>query len=362
MKSLTTRAERQSWPKVAIIILNWNGWMDTIECLESLERITYPNCQVIVVDNGSTDNSVEKIKEWARGKIVKRSKFLKSNLTVKPVPSIQYARMVAGSGGAPDKEREIKQLPLPNGALIIIEVGQNLGFSGGNNIGIKLALAQSADYVLLLNNDTVVAPDFLDKMIEAAENNIKVGLVGPKVYYYQDPGTIQYAGGQISLLTGRPIIWAAGEHDKSKLSGCREVTFVTGCSMLVKANVFRDVGFLDEHYFLGMEDVDFSYRSIQKGWKLICCLEARVWHKLGASAGREDVPMVWYYDSRNRLYFVIRRTSGILHKIVFILAFFAMRLFNLWRLPMTGRTEHLRASNRGVFDFALGRMGKGFTA
>ena len=141
-------------PKVSIIILNWNGWRDTIECLESLYQITYPNYDVIIVDNGSEDGSIQKIKEYAESKIKVESKFFEYSSENKPIKIIEYTREEAEAGGG--KEKEITDLP-SNKKMIIIKNEKNYGFAEGNNIAMRYALkALNPDYILLLNNDTVV--------------------------------------------------------------------------------------------------------------------------------------------------------------------------------------------------------------
>ena len=150
----------KDWPKVAIIILNWNGWEDTIECLESVFRISYPNHKVIVVDNGSTDSSMEKIKNWADGKLevltpgpAHHLYHLSHPPVKKPIPYVYYTREEAEKGGNFTIEEKIT-LPYP---LILIQTDENLGFAGGNNVGIKYTLCnKNIDYLLLLNNDIVV--------------------------------------------------------------------------------------------------------------------------------------------------------------------------------------------------------------
>jgi len=164
------------YPKVSIIILNWNGWEDTIECLESLYQITYPNYDVIVVDNGSEDESIEKIKEYAEGNIEVESKFFEYSDRDKPIKIIEYKREEAEAGGG--KEEDIADLP-SNKRMIITKNEKNYGFAEGNNIGMRYALkALNPEYVLLLNNDTVVDKEFLGELVKVWESDEKIGIVG----------------------------------------------------------------------------------------------------------------------------------------------------------------------------------------
>ena len=231
----------KEWPKVAIVILNWNGWQDTIECLESLQRITYPNYQVIVVDNGSTDDSVQRIRAWARTEIANHR------------------------------------------SVILISKGENLGFSAGNNIGIKKALQDGCEYVLLLNNDTVVEGSFLTNMVKCAEKHKRVGIIGCKIYYTDEPRKIWYAGGRLNVVRpgGKP--YGQGQLDHGQYNREREVSFVIGAVMLVKSQLFEDIGLLDERFFFGIEDYDFCRRALKAGYRLLYTPEAVVWHKVGAS-------------------------------------------------------------------------------
>lgn len=234
-----------SWPRVAIVILNWNGWRDTVECLSSLREVDYPNYLVIIVDNGSTDDSLERIKMWIQ---------------------LEW----------PDGYRKVR----------LISVAENLGFSAGSNLGIVEALRDKCDYVLLLNNDTVVEKSFLTKMVQRAETHRRIGIVGCKIYYAKEPRRIWYAGGALSLLRpgGRP--WGQGQWDRGQCDRERKVSFVTGAVMLVKRQVFLDVGFLDERFFFGLEDYDFCRRVLRAGYRALYVPQAVVWHKVGGSRER----------------------------------------------------------------------------
>lgn len=249
-------AKIETWPKVAIIVLNWNGWQDTIECLESLQQITYPNYQIIVVDNGSTDESVEVI-----------------------------------STNFP----EIK----------ILASKENLGFSGGSNLGIKYALGNGADYVLLLNNDTVVDSNFLKPMVQVAESDNHAGIVSGKIYYYNDKERIWSTGGHINRLRGSFIDKGRGVIDRGQFDKEAQRTFFTGCTMLIKRDVFELVGLLPEAYFFGGEDLEFSLRVSKKGMKLVYCPKAVIWHKVGASHQR-FTPKYVYNSYLSKILFMKR--------------------------------------------------------
>ena len=181
---MTTISDKDQ-PWVSIIILNWNGLEDTIECLESLRGITYPNYEIIVVDNGSEGNDVK----------------------------ILQARF--------------------GGYIHIIKNDNNYGFAKGNNIGMRYALQREAEYILLLNNDTTVAPDFLSELVNVAESDPKSGLLGPKVYFYYEPDVIWFAGGRISLLS-RTSNRGYKQVDKGQFDRVDLVDFISGSCMLIK--------------------------------------------------------------------------------------------------------------------------------
>ncbi len=240
-------AKIENWPKVAIIVLNWNGWQDTIECLESLQQITYPNYQIIVVDNGSTDGSVEKIKAWARGEIPVESKFFEYNPNTKPVQWVEYDRQTAEAGGIPEEEDKLAELPSSR-RIILIQTGENLGFAGGNNVGIKYALRAENSYICLLNNDTIIDPQCLGLCTEILNENKYIGAVSPKILWYDEPQKIWYAGAVFRLWRGDIPHIGMLQPDSAEFSGIRSTEHVTGCAMLSKRELFEEVGLFNEEY------------------------------------------------------------------------------------------------------------------
>lgn len=268
---------------VVIIILNWNGWEDTIECLESLFQINYPYYRVIVVDNGSTDNSIEKIRDYCAGKIQPSSPFFTYNIINKPINIIEYSHYLIKSN--------IKNQYLDycfSKSLILIKNKKNFGFSEGNNIAIRYALKViNPEYILLLNNDTVVDPKFLDKLIEVAESEKKIGIVGPKVYYYNFNGKIdvlQYIGGKINWKKYPGyFIQGVNSYDSfATISGCRESDWISGVALLLKVKEIP-VKFLNTKYFFGCDDIDLSLQNRRHGYKLLVAMESKIWHKGGVS-------------------------------------------------------------------------------
>lgn len=205
-------------PKVFIIILNYNGESTLGRCLESVYKLNYDNYEVVVVDNNSTDGSFDKMRPlYAKFNFIKNS--------------------------------------------------QNLGFAAGNNVAIKWSLEKMADYVLLLNNDALIEKNSLALMVQAAQAKAQVGIVSP-IIYKGESKKIWFAGGKINWFKMR------AEH----LVGRGKTQYITGCAMLIKKEVFKKIGLLDENFFLYYEDVDFSYRAQKKGFGLEIVSGAKVFH------------------------------------------------------------------------------------
>ena len=219
-------------PRVAIIILNWNGKKDTFVCLESMRKETYGNKEIVLVDNGSTDDSVEEIRR-----------------------------------------------AFPEVTLLALE--KNLGFTGGNNAGIEYAVKKGADYVYLINNDTTVEPDALEKLVEAAEENPEAGLVAPVIHDMDPPCAIWFAGSALSLHHG--AAWHDNARQPARTEKPYEVPWVTGCAMLLRAELLGQLGGFDDRYFLSWEDVDLSLRVRDAGRKVMVAPTARIYHKGGQS-------------------------------------------------------------------------------
>ncbi len=355
------------WPKVSVIILNWNGWQDTLECLESLQQLTYPNYQIIVVDNGSTDDSVEKIVEWCKGKIFVNTKTISTSPDLKPIEYVMYNIDTAVNGGEVHKEAIIERLS-PNRKLVLIKTCENLGFTGGNNIAIKYSLKNDYSYMWLLNNDTIVDSDALSKMVKFAENSVKTGMVGSKILSYERPDTVQMIG-------SNKTIWPLHKKNNKDISLAKEhiqVKWLGGASLLVKKAIIEHIGMLDEKYFLYYEEKDWCIRAGHRGWKLYCILDSKVWHKGGASTGSERVERIFfgkkiarltwesflvptYYESRNGpyftkknypLYFIPYSIFRTLHLIVQVI------LYDNYKV------SRIMTILRGAWDGVIGKMGK----
>lgn len=313
-------------PKVAIIILNWNNWKDTIECLESLYKISYLNYDIILVDNSSSDRSVEKIRSYCSGELKVESCYVDYELNGKPIELLEYTRSEIET----ESEDETNLLNMnSNKRIFLIKNEKNYGFAGGNNIGIRFALKKlMPDFILLLNNDTVVQKDFLDEMIKAAQADDKIGIVGPLIYYYNQQGKsseISYAGdktGKLSFLLP-PFLLPQIYNKARKYNAPMEVIHVQGSCFLVRSEVFKKVGLLDTHFFLYGEETDFCFRTKKAEYNLIFTPSAKIWHKCGASSNRS---LRVYYITRNKIW-VMKKYFQRLSFFLFTLSLF---MYQFW--------------------------------
>ena len=353
-----------SFPKVAVIIVSWNHWWDTAECLESLQKLNYPNYEVIMVDNGSTDGLVKRLKKWAEGGIPINTRFVNFDADLKPVRYIEYDRKTAEAGGD-GREKELKGLP-SHGKLIIIRIENNLGFAGGNNVGIKYVLKREHFiYVLLLNNDTTVSPDFLTRMIEVQQEDTQIGIVGGKIYYYHDPKRIWYGGGKLSLWRASSYHQRYGKIEDESTDNSKdskeviEASFITGCLMLIRKELLQDIGLLRQDYFLCLEDTDFCYQALRQGWKMKVNLEAKIWHKVAVGKGGETSLVNSYYITRNRLFFGFETVQGLRYKVAFGLFFFSTRPIRLLMWVISDKKPVAKGTILGIRDFLTGKKGQG---
>lgn len=288
-------------PLVFIVLLNYNGAEDTIDCLKSLQNVGYSAMNIVVVDNASTDDSVERL-------------------------------IIA------QKDYE----------FIFLISEENNGFSAGNNIGIRYALEKDADYVLLLNNDTVVKPDFLSLAVEASENDDSVGLTIGKILYYKEPDLIWYGGGELKQPYNYSIHLGFRENqNKPEFNHQRYVTYATGCYFLLKRAAIEKVGLMDEDYFLYCEDTDYSIRMTRGGFRMLYCPQSVIYHKVSASTGKGSA-FSTYYIARNNIMLFKKFFSG-KEKVVGLLYWFYKMLRSMLRGNLDRRAfwKGIRAGNRG---------------
>lgn len=288
-------------PKVYILILNYNGGDDTIACLKSLQAITYANAETVVIDNASADGSVARI----------RAAF-------------------------PD--------------ITVLQNKENLGFAAGNNVGIIHALERGADYIFLLNNDTVVDPGVIDELVRVGEGDESIGILGSLIYYYDSPQKVWFAGGK--------VYWPLGtnRHLTSIPAKPREVDFITGCAFMVKRAVVEKMGAFDSDYFLYYEDADWSVRAARAGFKLVVVPASVVWHKEMGTVGHRS-PLHEYYVARNNLLFMDKNAATF--NYVIFLPIFLLKITIKTILFCARRQFRLVGPIfRGVRDYYTGMLGK----
>jgi GT2 family glycosyltransferase len=277
--------------KISIIILNWNGWQDTIECLESLYQNNYPNYDIIVVDNASNNDSINKIKEYCNGKLKVESPSFEYNNSNKPI------RVLDPNVGTNRNESDLSS----SRKLNLIKNDENLGFAEGNNVGIRYALENlDPDYILLLNNDAVVDKNFLMEMLKVSESDNKIGITGSKIYYYDEPNRIWFARGKISWKFCRGLNIGYNEIDNGQYDTIAEMEYASGCVFLIKVEVIDKIGLIDKRFFLYFEEIDWTLRASELDYKIVFAPKGKVWHKISKSGGGIKGKVGLYYITRNR--------------------------------------------------------------
>jgi GT2 family glycosyltransferase len=286
----------QVQPKIAIVILNWNGWEDTLRCLDSLFNVDYDNYRVLVVDNGSTDDSIARIREFAKG--------WSQSLEEKQIKIREHEQNVAKAGEEKEDESEHAY---SDEKLVLIENGENKGFAGGNNAGIEYALkALDPKYVLLLNNDTMVDRSFLAELVKVIDKDEAIGSV---------QSLLLRPGGDLVDSLGQEILWSTvrdigfgSKYMDNSLVGKVEIFGSCAAAALYRADCLKEVGLFDENLFIMGEDVDLSWRLRLNRYCSFLVPSSIVYHKRGVSGGmRPDTVLInRYYGNRNWLLIVLR--------------------------------------------------------
>ncbi|MDY9922946.1 glycosyltransferase family 2 protein [Methanobacterium sp.] len=279
---------------ISIIILNWNGWKDTIECLESIYQMDYPYFNVIVVDNKSEDDSIDKIRAFCEGKINVSSKYFRYDISTKPI-NINYYNT---------KTNKLKKNSSfhDNLNLYLIKNSENSGFAEGNNIGIRFSIKfLNPKYTLLLNNDTVVDKKFLNEMIVIATQS-NSGIIGPKILFYENEKIIQSLGTKINWFSGKVKHIGYRSEDQEHVQIPQDLDGISGCAMLIKKEVFDEIDLFDPQYYLYYEDNDLCIRAKRKGFVIETSQNSKVWHKDSSSSQNNGIRE--YYSSRNHFLFM----------------------------------------------------------
>ncbi len=293
-------------PHVVTIVLNNNRRDDTLACLTSLRQGIYKNQSIIVLDNASQDGSVEAI----------RASF----------PEVQ-----------------------------LIELTENRGYAGNNNVGLRATATQQSDWIFVLNDDTIVDSDCLARMVELGESNQKIGMIGPMVYHFSEPEVIQSAGGSLDHHWESRHI---GQHepDQGQFGEPRPVDWVSGCAILVRRAVIDQIGVLDEQFFCYWEEVDWCLRAHQAGWLIMQVPQAKLWHK-GVQRDYRPKPYVTYYVTRNQFLLLTKHHAPL---SAWIFAWKqTLRTLLSWTVKPKWRSmrEHRNAMWHGVLDFLRHRYG-----
>ncbi len=279
-------------PKVSIIVLNWNNYKDTKKCLISFKKIDYPNYDVIVVDNGSVDGSGKKLKEI-----------------------------------------------FPSYSFILNK--ENLGYTGGNNLGIKRAIDEGADYVLMLNNDTkVINPNFLYKIVGQMSEELSVGIIGPKVFdsdrIVQE--TILFAPTLLNLIR-ESLFFKIHRKIKKNYNVAQCVEVVSGVCWLIRREVIKTIGLLDEDYFMYVEEQDYCYRAEKAGWKIMYYpVESVIHYKEPEDGNKPRTYRQYIYTRRNTVLF-IRKHFGFLQALVLAILFFISNIIKVVFSKFTRKEE-----------------------
>ncbi len=299
-------------PHVTFVVVNWNQRQLTLDCLHSLYEQKYPKFDIVLVDNGSMDDTVAAV----------RSAF-------------------------PD--------------VVVFENGSNLGIAVANNVGIRYALERKSDYVFLLNNDTTVDPLMLSHLVVTAQSDASIGATGPTMLYYDTPEIIWCAGNRINWSTAGTYRLHSDEHLSAVINlASRDVDFVTSCAVCIKSDVFRAVGLMDEDYFIYYDETDWFARATCADWRVVYVPQALMWHKVSAAMGTAS-PATDYYMARNSIRLLLKNSRGLskLFALVYVtgrnllaIAAYTLKSHEGKRLP--NRNTRLLA----LRDAILGRWGK----
>ena len=304
---------------VTIIILNYNGFKDTIACIDNLLNITFLNYRIVVVDNCSPDSSVKRICRYLQ---ISSPDFLYVN---SPEKAMLYQ----------DKVPQV----------VVIQTGFNGGYGYGNNIGIKFALKLNTDYMLILNNDTIVEQDFLEPLITFCEKNNDIGVASGKIYYYNNKDTYWFNGGKFNKYTAKITHINYNEKDIGQETP-KINTFITGCFWFIPKRVIESVGLINENYFMYLEDLEYCQRVIEKGFRLAVCQESKIYHKVSSSTGGHLSPFSVYWSAKNKYKYI----KSSLNFFQTTIAFFYLIFLHPLRMIKNKKIYLIMHHYKGIFD------------
>ncbi len=295
-----------SYPLVGAIILNTNRKEDTLACLSSLQKCNYSNLTIWVLDNFSTDGSVEAIYE---------------------------------------------QFPQTK----IIQLTENKGYAGNNNAGISAALEAGVDWIIILNEDTILDPDAISSLVRFGMSNNQIGILGPIVYHFDEPNVIQSAGGKINQ-EWQAVHIGQNEEDREQFSYPIPVDWISGCSIMVRRDVIEQVGGIDERYFYYWEETEWCIRARKAGWQIWMVPDAKIWHK-GVQRNYQPSPNITYYAVRNRLLTLAKHQAPFRDRLMvnfsLLKTLFAWTILPKWK----NKKSHRNALLQGMIDFYLNHLG-----
>jgi GT2 family glycosyltransferase len=301
-------------PHVSVIILNWNTWRDTVECIESLFHGLYKNFTVILVDNHSTDDSLLQIQNWFSGTSGER---LTTSFPAYVLPEIKKpitCTILPVKGDKIEIEEQWVQREL-KGEIIILVNDHNAGFAKASNLAIDFIMHNiQSPYIYILNNDTVVEKKALQTLITFMEGNKEIDVAASTIFQYDQPENIAIAGGRITR-------WAKVIHYHDMIpANFRRVYFVSGCALLVRKNIFQQFGYLSDRFYYGEEDIDFSWRMNKENVIMVCLYTSAVYHKVSSSAQK-------YFSSRPEKVFL-----NALNRLINMKIYFSSLKWSVWRL------------------------------
>jgi GT2 family glycosyltransferase len=297
-------------PKVSVIILHLENVGLLTECLKSFQDIIYPNYEIIIVKNGD-----------------------RSDLTLSAMQEI--ADRVA----------------------TIIDLPENVGYACANNHGIQQAISTGADCILLMNDDTTVSPHFLSILVESSEKLPDVGMLGPAIYYFDEPNKIWFAGAKFDMQICSVASREFDEIHQRKDYGPIESDYITGCALMVKKEVVEKIGHLNERFFLYWEDVDWGLRAMKAGFKNVVVPRAQIWHKISVSAGGPDSPLKAYHKTRSHLLMAELHTPQALNRLQN--GFLRDVAWLLLKSSDTNRIKTAGAYLAAIRDYHLAKTGRG---